>query len=73
MKADYVVAEDWEGIYLDDKLQVEGHSIQTAEAMKLTIENEVTELSVYEIDQEYMEELGSLPESFSQLDSSKIF
>ena len=73
MKADYVVAEDWEGIYIDDKLQLEGHSIQTPDAMKLTIENEVTELSVYEIDQEYMEELGSLPESFSQLDSSKLF
>lgn len=73
MKADYVVAGDWEGIYIDDKLQLEGHSIQTAEAMKLTIENEVTDLTVYEIDQEYMEELGSLPKSFSQLDSSKLF
>lgn len=73
MKADYVVAEDWEGIYIDDKLQLEGHSIQTPDAMKLTIENEVTELTVYKIDQEYMEELGSLPESFSQLDSSKLF
>lgn len=73
MKVIHVYGEDWEGIYLGDNLLNEGHSIRISPLLSSLIGCEITSLESYEIDQDYLEGLGSLPEKFSYLDKENLF
>lgn len=70
-------ADDWEGLYIDDKLVCEGHHIEDGtnyvsflqemcNTYFLTI-NDFVEIRVGEEIEGYLEEHGRFPESFSNL------
>lgn len=67
----YVVGEDWEGIYINNVLADEGHRIRFKNGFEVICNyiNEIEsvdniQFSKYDIDQDWLEEQGSLPEKF---------
>jgi hypothetical protein len=61
----FVVAPggDWEGLYIDDKLVIQNHSLdwqQVLEALKIKYE-------CFEADEVWMAESGALPENFNDV------
>lgn len=62
----YVQLEDWAGLYLDDKIVVEGNSINLAEWLK---DNTVRFFArMYEdADQNYVDNGGTLPPTYDDL------
>lgn len=69
-EAVYVKVEDWEGLYIDDKLVVEGNSIDLA--------HHLTGRAVYfnyrpfnEADENYTQNVGDLPEYFWELQDNE--
>lgn len=74
LEVKFVIAEDWQGIYLQGKLEGEGHKVSFRDGFELVCDyvNQVEgvdniEFATYEIDQEWMENEGSLPEYFSTI------
>lgn len=68
-----VVAEDWEGYYLDGKLLVEGHNVDglmLLESLKRTVLKDVSIIS-REVDQKWMEYNGRLPDSSDNIKFAK--
>ena len=70
----YVVGEDWEGIYVQDKLLDEGHKIRFDDGFEAICEyinnvEGVSEIkfSTYNIDQDWLEDEGNLPEFFENI------
>lgn len=70
----YVIGEDWEGIYINNELENEGHSIRFGEGFELISEyiNDVAGVSkidfnTYEVSQEWLENEGNLPQKFDNI------
>jgi hypothetical protein len=59
----YVIArgEDWEGIYIDGQLIIEGHTIELEKALKLAIEKPPTEITTKWVDLDWIYDHGYLP------------
>ena len=75
----YVLGEDWEGIYIQDKLIEEGHRIRFRDGFEAFCEyfNNVEganaiEFSTYDIDQDWLEDEGSLPEYFESIPADTL-
>jgi len=68
-KVIYVYTEDWEGIYVDDELQYQGHDTPISAMLNIMDAFKVFdgEHEVYWIDEEDMEELVKLPDSFKDI------
>lgn len=62
-------ADTWMGIYVDGKLEYEGHSIYPEDAVKLAIEKGVTSVERKCVDLGWLDEsgLGALPENLSEV------
>ena len=63
MKVNIVYADDWQGIYIDGKLKLEGHKIelfQFADIIGL-------ELEEFEASYKWLINSGRLPEDFSEV------
>lgn len=73
MKVIRIQALDWEGLYFDGVLADEGHSLRLGNILSLLVGKTITEVVTYGIDQDYMEDLGDLPEKFSEIDSGMLF
>lgn len=73
MKVIRIQALDWEGLYFDGVLADEGHSLGIGNVLSLLVGKTITEVVTYGIDQDYMEDLGDLPEKFSEIDSGMLF
>jgi hypothetical protein len=72
MKKDTVIhvyCSDWEGIYLNDSLLFEGHSLRAYDWFKLgkTTNVQFNEIKLIEIKDSVLYHSGSLPETFSEL------
>lgn len=63
-----VRSNDWEGLYIDNKLAMQGHGLDVSSCLKLLSERIVVEATIdFEerwIKEEVVEELGDLPVDF---------
>lgn len=74
MKIQIVTGEDWQGLYINNVLEDDGHSLSVNIVVK-QIADYINQLGVedgiscyfYEIDQEWMEEQGGLPQDFNDI------
>ena len=57
---------DWYGLYADNELQLEGHSLTPADVLSVLqgLEAYVTKLSVYDVDSDAIEDFGGLRLNF---------
>lgn len=58
---------DWEGLYLDDNLKFEGHSIKAWELGDLISRYLITDYTSFTVNNEWMEEQGYLPENIKDI------
>lgn len=86
LKLVVITAKDWQGLYSNDLIVDEGHNLGINVIASITdkVNSMVDELFekdkqfnglvtiFYEIDQEYMEDLGELPRTFEELDMRKL-
>lgn len=64
---------DWCGIYVGNKLQVEGHSIPYFTWVNLINEfKSFSRAMSYEICDSYLEEIGGLPDDFSSIPEAEL-
>ena len=75
----YVSGEDWEGLYIHNKLVDETHSISFKQGFELICKyiNEIKNVGeiafdIYEIDQEWLEGVGNFPEEFDDIPSDML-
>ena len=75
----YVVGEDWEGIYIHNVLTDEGHRISFKDGFDTICRHinevesaEYIQFSTYDIDQDWLEDQGSLPEKFESIPSELL-
>lgn len=75
----YVVGEDWEGIYIHNVLAYEGHRIRFKDGFDTVCKHinevesaEYIQFSTYDIDQDWLEDKGSLPEKFENIPSELL-
>ena len=62
-KIDIVFGDDWEGIYVDNVLIDEGHSLQVGDVLALL----GYDVSARECDYEWLYEMGSLPKTLDKV------
>ena len=64
----HVMADDWEGIYINKKLIVEGHRISGTEMSRVLEQHQpfAPAIQVY-ADDDWMYENGNLPEDFDEV------
>lgn len=62
---------DWSGIYVDNQLDYEGHSIPVWGWLNYIKMQEITEVEEYEVSGEWMEDLGSFPQLFDDIPKEK--
>ena len=70
----YVIGEDWEGLYIRNVLVDEGHRIRFDDGFKFICNHinyvkgvESIQFSIYGIDQDWLEDQGSMPEKFKDI------
>lgn len=68
-----IVADDWEGLYVEGKLKTESHSLNVREVLSLLVGIKIERVSRIYIEQDYMEEIGSLPSLLSDLPKNKLY
>lgn len=72
---DIIVAEDWKGIYFNGELFTNGHTLSTDSVIAVMlhlVEYDKVILNRHTIDQDYMEELGELPENLKEINKEKL-
>lgn len=67
MKYALVHGDDWEGLYIDGQLQMEGHHIRLEELLKVL----GVEMEFIEPDQDWIEEHGRLPDKLTAVRLAK--
>ena len=75
----YIVGEDWQGIYINNVLTEEGHIIRFKDGFECIckyINNVETvdhiQFDTYEVNQDWLEDQGSLPEKFEDIPSDLL-
>ena len=63
---------DWCGIYIDDKLLTEGHSIPVHEWLDIVETQTLYKTQQIEVCGEWLEEGGSFPQSFCDIPSERL-
>ena len=66
-KMTFIHGDDWEGIYIDGKLETEGHSHEPTEVVRLAIRRNVSEVDVKECDFDWLHDEGNLPNDLSDV------
>lgn len=59
--------DDWEGVYVDGDLIVEGHSIEARTAAELAIKHKATEVKTIYCDLDWLHDEGNLPRRMSDV------
>ncbi len=74
MKLTYVssTSGDWCGIYLDNKIDSEGHSIAVWEWLHYIKLGRVTEVDEFEVDGEWLESIGNFPKLFEDIPKEQL-
>lgn len=57
----FAQADDWVGIYIEDALMTEGHSISPIEAARVAIEGGATDVVSRDVDLDWIHDMGNLP------------
>jgi hypothetical protein len=70
-KLTIVHGDDWEGIYVGDDLQTEGHSIALAEGIAFAIEHKVTGVTTMFADLDWLRREGRLPQHLGNVKGAK--
>ena len=60
-------ADDWEGIYIDGKLETEGHSTEPYDAVKIAIRHGVSSVESLWCDLDWIHDEGNLPRNLSDV------
>lgn len=63
---------DWSGIYLDYDLWTEHHSLHTCDWAELINNHYLDSVDVKEVDGEYLEESGNLPQHYQDIPMEKF-
>lgn len=63
---------DWCGIYIDDNLLIEGHSIPVHEWLQIIKTLLIDTTKEHEVEGDWLEEGGSFPQSFSDIPSEYL-
>lgn len=72
MRVVLVSADDWEGIYLDDFLVDESHRFNARDVIEILGDKVISDVQFYWINQTYMEDLGSLPDKFKDIEEKYL-
>lgn len=68
MKIDFVIGVDWESIYIDGELVIDGRDISAYALLKiLQCRGVVTEFKYHEIDEEYLRIVNRLPRLYKDI------
>jgi hypothetical protein len=73
MKIDLVYADDWVGLYIDNKLEMEGHSLRLGSVIELIKDkmqhrlDKIEAFSEVSADDDWIEERGNFPETFEEV------
>lgn len=57
----FAQADDWVGIYIDNALMAEGHSIPAVEASEIAIDYGATTVESRDVDLDWIHDMGNLP------------
>lgn len=72
----YVLGEDWEGIYINDWLKIEGHDVSTFQAIYIVAsymkEFNDFKIKVLTVNQEWLEDQGSFPIAFENIPKESV-
>lgn len=72
MRLTRVTSDDWEGLYLDDKLISQGHSVDVIYVLRRYIKNNgaivLDEVVSYPADEDWMKDRSDLPESLREVE-----
>ena len=60
-------ADDWEGIYIEERLMAENHNIDLIEAVNLAIEHEVDEVESKWVNLDWIGHVGHLPDDIKEV------
>ena len=63
----HVLGDDWEGLYVDGVLQLQGHSLPTSECILLAIAKPPKSYEIRTVCQEWFERRDSLPKSLRKV------
>lgn len=63
---------DWSGIYLDNELWTEYHSLHTNDWAEIINNHHLESVDVIEVDGEWLEESGNLPQNFNGIPQEKF-
>ena len=67
-----VLGDDWNGLYIDGKLEIENHSLSAYQALQtLSLNSHDFQLDQIVADEEWLEQKGCLPEELSDVKESK--
>ena len=62
-----VLADDWQGIYLDGILELEGHTIMLDDVLNIVNINNVKYGGLFHVEQNWIEIEGSLPANLNNV------
>lgn len=72
MKLTRVTSDDWEGLYLDDKLISQGNSVDVIYALRRYIKDNgailLDKVASYPADEDWMKDRSELPESLGDVE-----
>lgn len=63
---------DWSGIYLDSDLWTEHHSLHTGDWAELINNHHLESVDVREVDGDWLEESGNLPQHYQDIPIEKL-
>jgi len=74
MKLTYVTNEygEWCGVYIDGKLDLEGHSVAVNDWLDYIKMQGITEVEEFEVSGEWMEDVGTFPALFVDIPKDKF-
>ncbi len=67
MKVTFVLGDDWTGLYIDDELVIENHSLSAGQVLKAI----GVEFNTIVADEDWLEEHGSLPDALKDVKKTK--
>lgn len=70
MKIDFVMGDDWEGCYINDQLEIQGHRLEAddvAKAISALLPRLNITVASHEADMNWLGDVGQLPNSFNKV------
>jgi hypothetical protein len=71
MKVDLVSGDDWSGLYIENKLMMENHSLNVSRVLQLLSDHGIIAgFKEITADEDWLEERGRLPEELNEVVSA---